>query len=82
MASKKKVLSTTKRGISRLTANMDGKRKGATQKQVEKAIDLLSKLEVCCILGNYRSLTAVIRKSAKRTAMAYLKKQKKLKAKK
>ena len=66
---KKKVLAKSPRKIARLVANLDGKYRGLTQSQVESAMKLMVSLEAACIVGNYRSLTAEIRKSAKRKAL-------------
>lgn len=69
MTLKKKVLAKSPRTIARLVANLDGKYRGLTQQQVESAMKLMVALEAACIIGNYRSLTAEIRKSAKRKAL-------------
>ena len=69
MTLKKKVLAKSPRAIARLVANLDGKYVGLNQKDVEKAMKLMVALEAACILENYRSLTAEIRKSAKRKAL-------------
>ena len=71
---KKKVLAKTTRAIARLTANVDGKRMGLTQKEAEKAMAHLVLLEIACIQANYRSLCYAIRRNAVKKAKALKKK--------
>lgn len=73
---KKKTLAKSSRAIARLTANVDGKYKGLTQKEVETAIAHLVLLEMACIQLNYRSLALAIRKNAVRKVTALKKKAK------
>ena len=67
---KKKVLAKSTRAIARLTANVDGKRVGLTQKEVETAMAHLVLLEVACIQLNYRSLCLAVRKAAVKKSKA------------
>lgn len=75
---KKKTLVKSSRAIARLTANVDGKYKGLTQKEVETAIAHLVLLEMAMIQLNYRSLVLAVRKVAVKKVSAF--KRKKAKA--
>ena len=74
----KKALAKNKREAAVITANLDGKRKGLSQKQVKKAFDYLEALEVASILTRRPSTILKLRKAAKVKAAALKKKAKKV----
>lgn len=68
---KKKVIAKSTRSIARLVANLDGKGKGLSQKQVETAFRHFETIEIACILGNARSLALAVRKNAVKKAKRF-----------
>ena len=79
---KKKTLAKSSRAIARLTANVDGKWNGLTQKGVETMFSMFVALETAIIVsGKYRSLALAVRKVSMRKAKAFKAKSKSLKKK-
>lgn len=72
----------TKREVLRLAANLDGKRKGISQKKIDEAYKLVETLDIAAIIHREPSPLVMLRRKAKKKAAAVKNKIKKSKVKK